>query len=81
MMSKQLEFSTHSLRNACKELNLSSIETIRQKIRHKMKFQQSILNGSVLIQRTHYYALIAEEAHTIRWSVLIEEGALTKEVR
>ena len=68
-------------------LNLiSSIASMKHKIRHKVKFQESIklpLNlerletnmfiiGGVLMERAHYYAILAERRRTIRLGVLIE---------
>ena len=37
--------------------------------------------GGVLIKRAHYYANLAEWGHTIQKGVLIEEGAITEEIR
>ena len=37
------------------------------------------VHRGVLIERVHYYAILAEEGRTIQEVVLIEKGALTKE--
>ena len=40
---------------------------------------KNIFHKGVLIERVHYYAILAEEGRTIQEVVLIEKGALTKE--
>ena len=36
---------------------------------------------SVLIERAHFYIYLAERGRTIRYGVLVDEGALTEGVR
>ena len=42
---------------------------------------KNFIHWGVLIERAHYYAILAVEGRTFREGVLIEEGALTDGVR